>query len=76
MTVPERVTGTAKRRAPVAGEDRRCAAAGRRAGPACLVVADAVAPAAVAGQVIPGNAANLTQAVHDAIWLPVYPDVG
>ena len=40
------------------------------------LVAEAVVRAAVADQVAVFNPTNPTQAVHDAMWRPAYPDVG
>ncbi len=40
------------------------------------LVAEEVVRAAVTDQVATFNPTNLTQAVHDAMWLPVYPEVG
>ncbi len=40
------------------------------------LVAEAVVRAAVADQVASYNPTNLTQAIHDAIWQPAYPDAG
>jgi malate dehydrogenase (oxaloacetate-decarboxylating) len=40
------------------------------------LVAEAVVRAAVADQVAVFNPTNPTQAVHDAMWQPAYPDVG
>jgi malate dehydrogenase (oxaloacetate-decarboxylating) len=40
------------------------------------LVAEAVIRAAVADQVAVFNPTNPTQAVHDAMWRPAYPDVG
>lgn len=40
------------------------------------VVAEAVVRAAVADQVARDNPTNLTQAIHDAMWQPAYPDPG
>jgi len=40
------------------------------------LVAEAVVRAAVADQVAAFNPTNPTQAIHDAMWRPAYPDVG
>jgi malate dehydrogenase (oxaloacetate-decarboxylating) len=43
---------------------------------ASALVAEAVVRAAVADGVAECNPSDLTQAVHDAMWQPVYPEVG
>ena len=43
---------------------------------ASAIVAEAVARAAVAEGVATRPPSDVTQAVHDAMWQPVYPDVG
>ena len=40
------------------------------------LIAEEVVRAAVADRVASDNPTNLTQAVHDAMWRPAYPDVG
>ncbi len=39
-------------------------------------VAEAVVRAAVADKVATFNPTSLTRAVHDAMWIPHYPDIG